>query len=822
MGGLSAFVEARYKGRQAAPWHPFRRPSASRLQRTRMLRFIDMGNAKRTSIVVALVLLPFDVVGEEATVTRPWQDTICDAAFVKEGLERLYNPHYQYECIGLGGTTMRVGPGGFTKPGAPRIFQGGSLKHEPYLAYEYWWDEEGHRYIPFDLAGGYGENFEPGQITSFHHNLDIQTGFLTIDLDVRADLVWEGLYEIGRNSLHTRREVFVTPDGVLVMRVTDSPEASLPFQMRVDVNQDIRIYLNSGIYNKAHAKWSRSIVQKDNGTVFTAQRPKTCTATLAVAVDGPDIIVDSEQGILGSAKPGRTLTFYIAPGSSYESPDAAGAAWKKAEQARKRGYEALRQQTAQWWQQFYDRSSVRLPDQILATWYARSLYYHGVFFGNTDIPPGCNAASVESFAGAICPEFDLPFCQFALLYTNHLDEARGITDWLARALPRAEQYAAEGLTLHDTTVKYSGGAKYSTLMGHDGTVTVPPMASEAVNAYTNYPGANAAAMALAYTDWAANGEYDEIAKRILKGTTQVSLEDLQWREDFGGYLDKHSPNAVQQSAAIFGLRQSLRRGVAEPGWEKMADKIILPTADFQGSKVITAGAGAVPFNGFGDACWLQGLWWYDNISADDPRARSTYDMVSKSLTGNYVFNNAWMGVYAAKLNQGDDAYNWALRMLQPGVNLFDDACLGEIVYGTEDFKKTPEIAAHAALICNVTQMLVDADGENEITVFPAIPETWRRPGVGFAGMAGRGGAVVSAQFTSTGIDVVLLNRSSEPVVRRLRVSLPKGTTALGKAPEGTRVADGWAVLPEVEILPGQELQLRLDPTPSKNTTDMLQ
>jgi len=754
---------------------------------------------------------------ETQTTAVPWPDTLRQAAFVKEGLEKLYNPHYQFECIGLGGTTMRVGPNGFTKPGAPRVLHGGFLTHVPYLAYEYWWDEEGHRYIPFDLAGGYGERFEPGQITSFRHTLDIRTGLLTIDLDLRADMVWEGLYEIGKNSFHTCREIFVTPDGVLVIRVTDSPEATLPFQMRVDVNQDIRIYLNSGVYNKAHAKWSRSCVQADNGTIVVAQRPKTCTATLAVAVAGPDTIVDAEKSVFGSNSPGKTVTFFIAPGSSYESPDAARAAWEKVDHARRCGYEALYAETAQWWKQFHDQSSVRLPDQDLAIWYARSMYYEGVFFGNTDIPPGCNAASVESFAGAICPEFDLPFSQFALLSTNHLDEARSITSWLVRALPRAEKYATEGLTLHQTTVKYSSGAKYGTLMGYDGAVTVPPTEKEGVNAYSNYAGANAAAMALAYTDWAADGEFDDIAKRILKKTTQVSLEDLQWREDVGGYLDRRMPNAVQQSAAIFGLRESLRRGVAEPSWQEMSNKIMLPTADFHGSPVITVGAGAVPFDGFGDACWLQGLWWYGNIAAADPVARSTYEMISKSLTGNYVFNNAWLGVYAAKLNKGDDAYAWARRMLQPGVNLFDDTCLGEIVHGTEDFKKTPEIAAHAALICNVAHMLVDADGEDDIIVFPAIPATWRHPGVGFAGLAGRGGVVVSAKFTATGIDVVLLNRSRTPLARRLRVSLPAGTTTLSEAPAGTEVVAAWAVLPKVEILPGQEIQLQFHPTPIQDT-----
>ncbi|NQT88205.1 hypothetical protein HQ560_15665 [bacterium] len=766
-------------------------------------------------IGIALALLSLNVVAMAATPPS-WDDTLRDAAFVKDGLKRLHNPHYQYDIIGLGGTSLRVGHDGFTNLAAPRISPGGHLRHVPYLAYEYWWDEEGHRYIPFELSGGYGEDSEPGQIVSFRHHLDIQTGLLTIDMDLRAGLVRERLHQTAKSAFHTRREIFVTPDGVLVMRLTDSQEATFPFQMRVDVDQDIRIYLNSGIYNKTHVKWRRSVVQKDNGAVVVAQRPKTCTATLAVAVDGPKVIVDPQKGIFGSAAAGKTLVLYTAPGSSYESPDAADAAWKEAQRARKRGYEALRRETARWWKRFHDKSSVRLPDRDLATWYARSMYYLGVFFGNTDIPPGCNGASVESFAGAICPEYDLTFSHFALLYTNHLDEARGITSWLARALPRAERYAAEGLTLHDKTVKYSGGAKYSMLMGYDGTATVPPAKSEAVNAYSNYPGANAAAMALAYADWAVDGEYDEIAKRVLKGTTQVSLEDLQWREDFGGYLDKRSPNTVQQSAAIFGLRESLRRGVAEPGWRDMANKIVLPTADFHGSPVIAGGPGAAPSDGNGDACWLQGLWWYGNISADDPLARSTYDMTCKSLTGNYVFNNAWMGVHASKLNKGNDAHKWVTRMLQPGVNLFDDTCFGEIVHGPEDFKKTPEIGAHGALICNVAQMLLDADSEKTITVFPAIPEAWRRPGVGFTGMAGRGGVIVSAQFTATGINVVLVNRRSKPMVRRLRISLPEGTTAISKAPRGTEVAGGWAVLPNVEILPGQEVQLQLNPTRSRD------
>lgn len=371
--------------------------------------------------------------------------------------------------------------------------------------------------------------------------------------------------------------------------------------------------------------------------------------------------------------------------------------------------------------------------------------------------------------------------------------------WLARTLPRAEQYAAEGLTLHNNNVKYSGGARYSTLMGYDGTVTVPPMEVEGVNVYTNYPGANCAAMALAYVDWGGDGEYEEIAKRILKGTTQVSLEDMEWREDLDGYLSKNVNNAVQQSAAIFGLRESLRRGVAATGWDALADRIILPIADFQGSKAITAGPRAVPFDGFGDACWLQGLWWYGNVSADDPVARTTYNMINKSLTGNYVFNNGWMGVYASKLRNGEDAYAWAKRMLQPGVNVFDDTCFSEIVFDAEDFKKTPEIGAHGALICNVTQMLLDPDDEDMLTVFPAIPYTWEKEGVGFTNLAAKDAILVSGEFANDRVRVTLENRSDKVKTKTLRVRLPAGTQTLRSAPAGTQVEDGWAVLSAREI-----------------------
>ncbi|MCX6873360.1 MAG: hypothetical protein NTW21_06060 [Verrucomicrobia bacterium] len=736
------------------------------------------------------------------SVTGAWETTLQQAAMVKEGMERFRHPQYQYECLGLGGTVVRVGTDGFTLPGAGVTNTGGWLKHLPYLTYQYWWDEEGHRHLPFDLTAGYGKNLEPGQVTAFKHHLDIASGRLTIDLGLTVGPAGA--------AFQSHREMFVTPEGVLVIRITDSPDAPLPIQMRVGINREVRVYLNAGVYKKEHDPWAGAGVQQPGGLVVVAKRPKSCTATLAIACEAADPLVDTPTFLLGCAEPGRPLTLYIAPGSSYASTDPVAAAWTKAETARKRGFDVSRKETAQWWKDFHARSAVSLPDRDLATWYARSMYYLGVFFGNTDVPPGCNGTSIESFAGAVCPEYDLVLDQRALLYGNHFDEARRVVGWLERTLPRAERYAKEGLTLQKTSVKYSGGAKYGTIMSYDGTIPEPPSEGEGFWAYEDFAGNNAALMALDYVDWSGDRRYDKVALRILKETTQVSVEDLQWRPDFNAYLNKTMPNTVQQAATLYGLRESVRRGVAEKGWADMAGKVLLPTADYQGTKVLTGGAGATPVANSGDATWLIPLWWYRILADDDPLVRNSYALFRTSKTGDYVFNNGWMGVFAAKLHDGDEACHWAKQMLRPGVTLFDDTCIGEIVNDFEDFKKTPEVAAHGALICNLTQMLLDPDDEKSITVFPAIPAAWERQGVGFVNLAAKGSILVSAEFKPRQVRVILDNRSDRICRRDLRVRLPKGTSTLRLPVKGVRLEDGWAVLSAVELPPKGNVELTLE------------
>ena len=754
--------------------------------------------------MVFLVVIGTNLAAQDALPA--WEKTVAAAAFRKQGIERserppagyLANPHYQCETIGLGGTVVRVGPHGFTSPAAPAVDRTGHLESRPYLSQQHWWDEEAHRHQPFDVVGGYGNDVVAGEIRSFRHELDIATGFLQIDLTLAA----------AGASWRSRREMFVTPEGVWVVRVSDSADATMPFRLRIDPNRNVRIYLNGGVYAREHEPWSAAATAEEKGLVVTAERPRSCTAALAVAIDAAKPFVDDSSRVCGSTRRGSAITLYIAPASSYGGADATEAAWAKAEAARKQGFHALRKETASWWRAFFARSSVVLPDRDLATWYARSMWYLGVFFGNTDVPPGCNGTSLESFAGAICPEYDLVIDQRALLYANHLAEARRVCDWAGRTLPQAWT-AREGLTLHEVSVRYDRGAKYGPLLGYDGTVLMPPTTGEGIWAYGDFAGTNLALVALDYVDWSDDESRSPLARRLLRETTQIMAQELVPRPDVGGHLHQRMPSTVQQAAAAFALREASRRGEAEDGWEALAGAVYLPTADLDGARVLAAGPGAAAERGRGDVTWLVPLWWYGIIGADDPLVKATYDMVRESKTGDYVFNNGWMGVIAAKLRDGGEAHRWARELLRPGITLFDDCCCGEIIADREDFKKTPEVAAHAALVCTVTQMLLDPDSDRELTVFPALPAAWHRDRVAFSHLAARGGILVSGERSPGAVSVTVENRASGERIRTLRVRLPAGTTTL-RLPEA-RVSDGWAIIPDVRLAPGERRQFDLLP-----------
>lgn len=730
---------------------------------------------------------------EHNTVSDSWNRTLHNSAFIKSDFNNRHQQYYQYQPLGLGGTALRVDPWGFAGTNAPFANQGSWHIHRPYYGYEYWWDNEGHRYNPFILKGGYGPEFNPGTITSFYHHLNVATGELSIELDLN----------LNAGKFKTKRSVFVTPDGVLVIRVVDTG-APLPVQLNVMIEKDMRIYNNTGVYAVKHEAWNGSFTLREQeghkGAVITASRTNTSTATLGVVVETTSpAVIGGDNYTFCSSEANEAVTFYIAPASSFnpETPDSPwDYAWNKAYAASRKGYETLKKETADWWSDFMNRSQLSVPDETIAKLYAQSLFYHGVYFGNTAIPPGCNATDTESFAGAICPEYDLMFSQFALVYSGHLNEAKNIADWTYSVLPKAKENAINGVSHHAITRKYSDGAIYTTLMGYDGAICIQPMQSEQINLLQNYPGANAASMALSYLDYSNDQSFREKAHEILKSTTFISLQDMIPHGEY--YRCRNMPNLVQQSAARMGYNECRKRGIAEPDWSKFDDKILLPETTLHGDILFAGGVGAQAEEGVGDATWLFPLWWYGVVDKDDSRMLPSYLNAAKSSTGNYVFNNGTMGVVAAKLGLGNQALGWLKNFSASNV-YYDDVCFSEVI---GNHTLTPEIGAHGSYICNVTQLLLDPDDDRQIDLFPAIPDEWENKEIGFNGLMVKGGLSVSALRDANHVEITVSNRSVDVLHRVLRIKIPEmvDVTALN----ADEIKDGKIII--LLVIPPGETQ----------------
>jgi len=740
----------------------------------------------------------------ELNNTRPpvedeWNTTLDKSVFTKSGMDRLNTQYYQYQPIGLGGTVMRVDPWGFGFQRAPGAATDPWHHHEPYLSYEYWWDKEGHRFNPFRLKAGYGASFNPGTITSFNQSLDIRTGELVINLTLDVD----------GTSFTTQRNILVTPDGILVIRVKDSGAPS-PLKLNVLVENDVRIYQNYGIYAVPHDPWTGSATSREfeavtQGGVVTATRPGTSTAALAVAVATQSSVTLSDSNtVYSTTEADGTVTFYIAPASSFNpaTPDVPwDHAWNAAYAAKQKGYEVLRQETADWWTNYLNRSKISVPDETVAKLYAQSVFYHGVYFGESAIPPGCNSTDIESFAGAICPEYDLMFSQLALVYTGHLNEAKNIADWTYSVLPKTKAYATGGISQWNVYKQYTGGAKYTTLMGYDGSQLILPTEGESVALHYNASGANSALMALSYLDYSDDVTFKEPAYDILKSTTQVSLEDLMYDSRYDAYRDKNVPSAVQQASILMGYTECVKRGIADPEWLKYEDKILIPTTTLNGEPLIAGGVGAATQEGVGDATWLQHIWWDGVVSKHNPMALPSYENSAKSKTGDYVFNNGWMGVVASKLNLGNDALSWLQKFQLPDNILYDQTCFTE---ARGQFNLTPEIGAHGAYICNLSQMLIDPDDDQVIDIFPAIPDAWEYKNVAFADLLTKGAISVSANRDIKGVRVELTNNSRSTQERDLRIRIPRLLFVDGL--EMSSIPDGF-IVNSISLQPGETRSL---------------
>ena len=753
------------------------------LQSRRQMAARNKGLILARASLLAYTLFAFTMPSMAQTLT--WEQSVQLGSVNKLGLEALYSVHYQYDVIGLGGTTLRVDPWGFTWCSAPNVSSPGQMGDYPYLEYEYWWDQNEYRQAPFSIFGGYDTTYHNiqmptgGTITSFSHHLDVSNGILTIDLGL----------EVEGTNFTTHRTEFVTPYGVWVVRVADSG-ATQPFNLIIGPSAP-----SDGI------SYSFSVKPEVNGIVVTATAPNACTASLAVAWQGNATYSSgaTRYSVTGAA-PNDTLTFFIAPSSSYapNTANPAEAAWNLAQAARSDGYSNELQVTENWWNEFWAASEINLPSSAsdLAGWFTRSLYYHGVYFGNTEIPPGLWGTSPAPGGGNICPEFDLVFSDLALLYSNHTSESGNIVNWIRQTLPQAQRNATS-TKIYDFTINHSWGAMYGWWVGYDGKFLImADSAAEVADLKEDFPSANCALMVAKQADFTMDPAVSAFADTVLVQTTKVQADDQVWTGS--NYVNVNSPSAINQAGCIYGLTECASRSLADSAWKTMLPHVLLPQGIWinpQGRRypVLVGGAGGAANPGASDAPQLWSVWPYGIVDKNSSLVAPSFQMVSLSNTANYTFNRGTMSVIASKIHDGSDSYRWALSLTNPDV-AFDGATIAEAIHDSYDFQRTPEIAAHGALICSVIEMLVDPDNNNLIELFPAIPASWWSSGVGFRDILVKGGIEVTGSIAGANVTVSVTNINLASKNVNLRVWLPSGTTSLSQEPTGTVVADGYAAL----------------------------
>ncbi|MBC7328561.1 hypothetical protein H5T87_10705 [bacterium] len=760
------------------------------------------------AFVLFLALLMIYGVSRGESPLLEWEEKLRKSTFIRFGLQRLYNPYYQYEVIGLGGTVLRPGPDGFTLMRAPAIPTEAEewLDYRPYLIYQYWWSEDkgGRRITPFDLEGVYGDiRIEAHEIKYFHHKLDIRTGCLTIDMGLEGNA----------GNFRTMREEFVTPEGVLVIRIKDSNGVRYPFRLRIVNNPNISSYYEKYYALPSSSPFSFQATRQNNVLIVSAEREETCKAVIAVAIDTHLPFINTKDQQIGTQEPGEEVIYYIALSSSYEVDEPEKIAIEKAIKAQQEGFANLLKTTREWWKRFYERSIILLPDWALMKWYLRSLYYHGVFFGNASIPPGMWGTNPAGYAGgAIILEYDLVFSALALIYSNHFEEARRIVDWLWKILPRARENARY-TKLHESVSTHTRGAKYGWSSDWDGHITIPLASFEGTNNYSNFPSLNAACIALNYVDFTQDISYAPIAKQILKETTEMAVEDLVWHNEWKVYINKNAPHALNHYAAIYGLTESNKRGIASADWADIAVKVLIPKGKWEGEDVLTLGYPSPELSkGDGDAPWLISLWWYCFANPQDPLIENTYKMLKFSKTGNYIFNRGWVAVFASKLKKGEEAYKWTKSLLEPDDAIYDDTSIVEAKFDKCDFARGPEIAAHGALICALTQMLIDVDSSDNIVLFPGIPENWYEESLFFEQLPIKGGLHISGRLKGGSLEVSISNSTDKCVERQICIKFPGEMYKLrdfSSNIQNIKIDGNFIIIPSLKILPQSKVIVQI-------------
>ena len=715
--------------------------------------------------------------------TADFDELLKAAALKRSGSDRFASRKFEYYQCGLGKTNLYVGTDGFTSPESYALRPGDIPDYnvDPMLVYDYWWDGT-TRLAPFSLSGGYsceGKVYAGTSGDGWSQSLDIASGTVTTELEC----------SVNGQTVKSVRSVFVTEEGTVCYAI--SSDTDLPFVFSIAPRQEgYKVYQ----YEYDKIKEGQYVVTYENANdalcasaiLATDNTNKAYLAVKAASGEGSVVYDENAGTVTVNAPKNSTFYIFVSPASDL-SPDGNNSLdlVRKAAES----YESCRMQTDEWWSDFWSRGRISIPDKGLSIWYLRSQYYQAAALATARVPAGCFSTNIDGFFGNICFEYDMMFSMTSLQRTGHLDIAGDVENWVKRYYDHSCELAQSSGLFGDVP----GASVLCGLMGYDCTPCESWSLRE--NWHATHGGMNL--VSFLFRNAAFKDEDPAFACKVLE--TQLKMMETAfkysasdgglihtgiWNPTDGDFFRMAAGDTLQSESAYWALMKAAENGISARSPEDIFRRGF--NGPNQGSPALLSyyWQPARPLNG----TFLKLL-----------------DSVLSGSSFDYHFNRAWCAALCARAGYGELAEKLVRSMLDTDSVLYDDTYMCESTYNQSDYKRAPELGAHGALVDALSLMLMDAETENELRFFAAIPESYVEQGCSFDSFLAYGDLTVSGSITKDKTVAVIRNGSGTDKTRTLYLRVPSGSTAVS---EGELSRGCFAKL-EVTVKSGETLTVEV-------------
>lgn len=485
------------------------------------------------------------------------------------------------------------------------------------------------------------------------------------------------------------------------------------------------------------------------------------------------------------------------------------------------GYTADVNATTEWWNSFWSKSSISLPDSVLERqWYLEQYKFGCV--ARAQAPPitlqavwTADNGNLPPWKGDIHNDLNIQLSYWPAYSGNHLEEAAGMVNWLHQSRPVFERWTksyfkSEGLNAPGVTtldgeamggwIQYSLSPTTGGWLGHHFYLHWRYTMDSAFLGEKAYPWVRDFARfitsisitrsdGLRQLPLSSSPEfYDNGAKAWFRETTNYDLAIIRW-----------TYTKAAEMADALGLTAEASR------WRK--ELLNWPPLTTGADRALLLAPGLPYPESHRHFSHLLGIHPLGLLSWEKDTDRAIIEASVKSLeaqgTKAWVgYSFAWLGNLYARMHNGEKAAQ-ALRTFATCFCLLNsfhangDQCGGKFSgYTYRPFT----LEGNFAFAAGIQEMLIQSQ-DGVIRLFPAVPNSWKD--IGFNGLRTEGAFVVSAKRRDGKItEVSIVSERGGNVV----LQDPGGLSA----PAGLKIARKRGTI-SVDTRPGQKIDFTSDP-----------